>query len=54
MKRTALPYYSKVDSRGRVWICKAAREQMGLPNGGLVALKINEEGQLVVRAHQSG
>jgi hypothetical protein len=28
------------------------REQMGLPNGGLIALEISDEGQLVLRAHQ--
>jgi bifunctional DNA-binding transcriptional regulator/antitoxin component of YhaV-PrlF toxin-antitoxin module len=52
MKRTAFPYESKVDSRGRVWICKAMRDQMGLPNGGFAAIKINDDGEIVLRAHR--
>jgi bifunctional DNA-binding transcriptional regulator/antitoxin component of YhaV-PrlF toxin-antitoxin module len=47
-------YYSKVDSRGRIWVRKAMREHMGLPSGGQIVMKINDEGHLVLRAmHES-
>jgi bifunctional DNA-binding transcriptional regulator/antitoxin component of YhaV-PrlF toxin-antitoxin module len=50
MNAKPVGYYSKVDSRGRIWVRKAMREHMGLPSGGQIVLKINEEGHLVLRA----
>ena len=43
-------YYTKIDSRGRLWVNKAFRDYLGLPKGGQIDLFMNDDGHLAMRA----